>query len=852
MITNIYFDLGDTLGSVILEGPPFRIAEFNTFQFSIEVLKSLQDNDISLGIISNTGIDAGTDVDSILGPTGLLKYFTNQARRIYSNDVGVKKPSPAIFEIAAARAGLIDAAGREKCLFVGEDSSERLAAVNFGLRACPHPLLINEILAGEDLFFFEVEPAKPAEDSRWFDNVRNQVGFVPGQISSRGQQIRGVGSARSRMQLIGNGFNVQILGQANDPITSDLYLLRDDSPPGTTESFASVQKFEGNDSRLLLRRTSEGFLAAIPGDQSVERFHFKGAYHGHHSKLVLNPFLLDQSNSSISDLETFSGVFPRRFDFSDLVIQEIAAISPAEILNDVRRYCGEVQLSPANDTRIRSRHVHHNHNQVAVEQLVADLRLLGGDRLQVRLHQFSHEGRTLYNVEAELQGTSDELVLVTAHLDSTAANSEHYNPGSDVAPGADDDASGMAAVLAIAKCILNLSSSNQTARTIRFVLFNAEEHGLVGSRAYARLQRSLDANIAAVFQMDMIGYNIAEPESWEIHFGYSGNAIVENESASLAELIKKIAAKVSPQLEIPQLYRTAEGQVDPAEGRSDHAPFQELGFPACVVSEDFFIGPAADSPAPEPNINYHKKDDTFIDESYCAAIARAIAGATWVLANVANDHDSPSLHQFSNVPVSTSEGSSMSQNGMQRVSFRPDQLSERFSLNAHAASTEGLEGLSMPRESVVSAAEKYLDEAFSAPANMGFSEASDATVFERPALESAGIEEVELTDTVVAEYKQYHLGVLLYGSRIGVELANESRELVGISGQVVERPTGNPIASRSPADALGSVKEIVGLKGFERIEGLNAPKLVYRFGHASKKWELCYLFENIPLDQRFD
>jgi len=69
-------------------------------------------------------------------------------------------------------------------------------------------------------------------------------------------------------------------------------------------------------------------------------------------------------------------------------------------------------------------------------------------RLQLG-HPFRHEGRALDNVEAELPGELDELVLVTAHLDSTAAFSAGYDPVRDPAPGADDDASGTVGVLAI-------------------------------------------------------------------------------------------------------------------------------------------------------------------------------------------------------------------------------------------------------------------------------------------------------------------------------------------------------------------------------------------------------------------
>ena len=65
---------------------------------------------------------------------------------------------------------------------------------------------------------------------------------------------------------------------------------------------------------------------------------------------------------------------------------------------------------------------------------------------------------TLYNVIAELPGATDEFVLVTAHLDSTAKTSYdgQYDPRYHDAPGMDDDGSGTAAVLLIAEVMRNI------------------------------------------------------------------------------------------------------------------------------------------------------------------------------------------------------------------------------------------------------------------------------------------------------------------------------------------------------------------------------------------------------------
>jgi Zn-dependent M28 family amino/carboxypeptidase len=149
---------------------------------------------------------------------------------------------------------------------------------------------------------------------------------------------------------------------------------------------------------------------------------------------------------------------------------------------------------------IRSRHIQHADNTQAVTALVADLQQIGDTGLTVRRHRFTYEGRAPDNVEAELPRSGlDGVVLVTAHMDSTGARQAGYRPKVDPAPGADDDASGIAAVLAAANVIAALDAALGVARrTVRFVLFNAEEHGL-GSRAYARDQALFGVPIAAVF-----------------------------------------------------------------------------------------------------------------------------------------------------------------------------------------------------------------------------------------------------------------------------------------------------------------------------------------------------------------
>ena len=144
-IKSIFFDIGDTLGTAVLSPPPVRLIRVDLFPYVMALLRSLADRSLRLGIISNTGDMDGASVDAILNKAGIRDFF-DPSLRLYSKDVGLKKDSPEIFRVAAQRAGL--AGMPQACLFVGEDETERGFAIDAGLQACPHPLLVNEVLDG--------------------------------------------------------------------------------------------------------------------------------------------------------------------------------------------------------------------------------------------------------------------------------------------------------------------------------------------------------------------------------------------------------------------------------------------------------------------------------------------------------------------------------------------------------------------------------------------------------------------------------------------------------------------------------------------------------------------------------
>lgn len=114
--------------------------------------------------------------------------------------------------------------------------------------------------------------------------------------------------------------------------------------------------------------------------------------------------------------------------------------------------------------------------------------------LEVRYDDWSNGGYAGNNIEGTINGineSSDEIYIICAHYDSVTSS-----------PGADDDGSGTAAVLAAA----NIMSQYQFDHTIRFVAFSGEEQGLLGSHEYVEEVYGNGDNIIAALNADMIAY----------------------------------------------------------------------------------------------------------------------------------------------------------------------------------------------------------------------------------------------------------------------------------------------------------------------------------------------------------
>ena len=170
-----------------------------------------------------------------------------------------------------------------------------------------------------------------------------------------------------------------------------------------------------------------------------------------------------------------------------------------------------------------------------------------------------------WNVVATVPGTvePDVLIVVGGHYDSVTYG---QSPGPlTYAPGADDNGSGTAATLEIARII----AANPLPQTVLFVPFAQEEQGLHGSAAFADEAFAKGLKIRFMLNMDMIGYKYNSSQVWLLH---------DPPSQPIADLMVNLAST----------YAGLTGNKSSASGNSDHWPFMQKGYQAVFAHEYIF------------------------------------------------------------------------------------------------------------------------------------------------------------------------------------------------------------------------------------------------------------------------
>ncbi|HUK21432.1 MAG TPA: M28 family peptidase [Gemmatimonadales bacterium] len=270
------------------------------------------------------------------------------------------------------------------------------------------------------------------------------------------------------------------------------------------------------------------------------------------------------------------------------------------------------------------RHRHTTPDALArAEHYVA--RELAALRLTVDRVPFNFDGAEYHNVVGTRAGTRPERprVLIGAHFDTVP-----------LTPGADDNASGIAAMLEAARVL----ASQTCAATLEFVGLNLEEpQGLryrVGSDAFARAMRQRGVQYRGALILEMVGYTDTTPNGQRIpallfwkripKTGTFLAATGDGQSARLLREFATVARRAVPELPIVTFRSPFRGWLVAHTRLSDNASFWDQGYPALMLTDTAFMR----------NPYYHTRGDRIetLDFAFMTHVTDAVVAAARNLA----------------------------------------------------------------------------------------------------------------------------------------------------------------------------------------------------------------------------
>ncbi len=224
-------------------------------------------------------------------------------------------------------------------------------------------------------------------------------------------------------------------------------------------------------------------------------------------------------------------------------------------------------------------------------------------------HQFQSMGLVVSREEVPFEGiTSHNIFGLKEGTDASAGTfilGAHYDSVQGT-PGADDNASAVAALLEVARCL----EGTFVKGSILFTAFTLEEYGFIGSRQMAARVKESGELISGMISLEMLGYRTREPGSQSYppyvdpsKYPDTGDfiAVVGNEpSQNLALGLAKILKQATPGLGVETLVLPGRADGFVEVRLSDHCPFWEHDFKAAMLTDTAFFR----------NPHYHQASDT--------------------------------------------------------------------------------------------------------------------------------------------------------------------------------------------------------------------------------------------------
>jgi Zn-dependent M28 family amino/carboxypeptidase len=289
-----------------------------------------------------------------------------------------------------------------------------------------------------------------------------------------------------------------------------------------------------------------------------------------------------------------------------------------QLINSVSK--DKIKLWLLGLSSFHTRHTKSKYINDVAEWLKMEFKNMGYDNDDVFFHNYvgNMDGKKyeLKNVICKKKGINNQCILVCAHYDSRVKDLADFESRS---PGANDNASGVSAILEIARLI----NKQNLEYTVQFVLFSGEEQGLLGSKKYVKFVKENNIDIYRLINLDMIAYPKLNPGIVIIerdnNTNPQHNSVKENDIASIE--FGKIMADMS------SYYTDLKIKLD-SIWNSDYEPFEAEGI---VV-----IGAYDGSADEKQNPHYHDVSDepSLIHWNYLTSVTRMVLATILKVAHI--------------------------------------------------------------------------------------------------------------------------------------------------------------------------------------------------------------------------
>lgn len=324
---------------------------------------------------------------------------------------------------------------------------------------------------------------------------------------------------------------------------------------------------ESQSALALKQNNPDGIqILATQGNQSAVFVEEEVAHQLHRNIITHGPGFIFKSDADAA-IAAINRVFARNYDILEFTIDQDALVNQCLGLVNPENIEETILDLVAYGTRF--------HTKPQAEQAVLDMKakweamVTAAGRTDITFRIVEHENTPMPSLIMTIEGSEspDEYVIVGGHIDSITWNTND-------APGADDNASGIASITEMIRILLDVNY--KPLRTVEFMAYAAEEIGLVGSDEIAQEYYNAGKNVIAYVQFDMTNYNGSVNDIYIIEDQYTSNEL----NLYLIELMEHYNTSGSHALTY--------GSSACNYGCSDHASWKERGYLASFPFEASF------------------------------------------------------------------------------------------------------------------------------------------------------------------------------------------------------------------------------------------------------------------------